>query len=235
MDRRGPIVVVGIALALGAGAWALHAWSEAEDEAARARARERWRAQSEERLRRLREESARMMPDVLEGIALGMTLDEVRTRRGRALVPSPPQGDRELAMHVEHLENGGRVVYGFSRGAQRLVQVQVLSLLPTHDAIAPHLVAMNERYGRPTGIWDCPMTGDVPTRRFTWRGSTTTVSDVFLLYGERVSVTLYIATSEQIGRSLAMAGCTPVPAERVHTFPVASPERIRAAARQAQR
>ena len=61
------------------------------------------------------------------------------------------------------------------------------------------------------------------TRRFTWRHGRTTVSDVFLVYGGRVSVTLYIAPSGVIHRSLQMARCRPVrDREEAGTFPVTS-------------
>lgn len=227
--------MLGVVLAAAAAYGGWRAFEQAEDERAEI-ARERRRrerlAAAEERVRRLAEESAGLMPDVIRGIALGMTVEEVRQARASRMVPSSRHAGGELLMFEENLPNGGQVMYGFDRPSQRLVQVQILSLLPTPDAIAPHLAAMHERYGTPTGIWDCPDTGGVPTRRFTWRGATTTVSDVFLVYGERVSLTLYIALSEQIGRSLAMAGCQPVPRDRIDRFPVATPEQIQQAAAQ---
>ena len=103
-----------------------------------------------------------------------------------------------------------------------------LSLLPGTEAIAPHLTAMNEQYGRPTGIWDCPDTGGVPTRRFTWRHSETTIADVFLIYRGRVSVTLYIAPSSTIGASLQRAQCRPAAPDAIATFPVTTEEQMAA-------
>jgi hypothetical protein len=222
-------------VAIAGGVWGWSAWIDAEERAAEerreARRAERM-AQAEERVGRLIAESGELMPDVVRGVALGMLLDEVRRARAPRITESSSGGRRGggLLMYEERLANGGQVMYGFDRPSQRLVQVQVLSLLPSTDAVAPHLAAMNERYGTPTGIWDCPTTGGVPTRRFTWRRSYTTVSDVFLIYGERVSLTLYIATSEQIGHSLAMASCVPVTQDRIAEFPMATPEQMQQAA-----
>ncbi|UJR83108.1 hypothetical protein [Sandaracinus amylolyticus] len=228
MDRRGWIVFLVVLLGIGGALVGWNAWIEAEERAdaerREARRAERMR-EAEERVARLIEESRELMPAVIEGVALGQTIDEVRAAR-RAITPARDAGRGGLVMMEERLSNGGQAMYGFDRQAQRLVQVQVLSMMPTTAAIAPHLTAMRDTYGTPTGIWDCPTTGGVPTRRFTWRRSLTTVSDVFLIYGDRVSVTLYIATSEQIGRSLQMASCTTVPADRVEQFPVVSPEQL---------
>jgi hypothetical protein len=235
VDSRGWLAFFGVLLALAGVVLGWNAWNDAqtraETEAREARQEARLR-QDEERVLRLIEESRLRMPDIIEGVALGMTLGEIRSARAPRITPargasSAQQG--ELLMYEERLPNGGQVMYGFDRPSQRLVQVQLLSLLPTPEAVAPHLAAMTERYGTPDGIWDCPTTGGVPTRRFTWRGSQVTVSDVFLIYGERVSVTLYIATTEQIGRSLRMASCRPVPAERIGEFPVASAEQMQQA------
>lgn len=217
-----------VLLAIGGAIVGWNAWIEAEERAdasrREARRAERMR-EAEARVARLIEESRALMPEVVEGVALGLTIDEVRAAR-RAIAPAGGASREGLIMMEERLSNGGQAMYGFDRQAQRLVQVQVLSMLPTTRAISPHLTAMRDTYGTPTGVWDCPTTGGVPTRRFTWRRSYTTVSDVFLIYGDRASVTLYIATSEQIGRSLQMASCVAVPAERIDQFPVASPEQL---------
>ena len=54
--------------------------------------------------------------------------------------------------------------------------------------------------------------------------------DVFLIYGERISLTLYIAPTETIQRSLALGNCRPVARENLDSFPVVSPETMRARA-----
>lgn len=233
MTWRGWLAFLGVLALIGGGVWGWSAWIDAEERAeeeAVAARREARMQQAEERVGRLMAESRELMPEVVEGSALGMQLDEVRAARAPRITQSSAGRGGPLTMYEERLANGGQVMYGFDPQSQRLVQVQVLSLLPTVDAIAPHLAAMNERYGPPTGVWDCPTTGGVPTRRFTWRRSYTTVSDVFLIYGERVSLTLYIATSEQIGQSLQMARCVPVARERIGEFPIATPEQMQQAA-----
>jgi hypothetical protein len=236
MSRRGlqwTAVAVAV-LAVVAGGWWV--WREeqraettARAQAAQAAAEEREQAR-EERLERLREESGALMPEVLEGLYLGMPLSEARRLRP-AMAPNPTAEDPaepHLTVLGERLENGGRAVYAFERESQRLQRVQILSLLPDVRAIAPHLTAMNERYGSPTGVWNCPNTGGVPTRRFTWRHGNTTVSDVFLVYGGRVSVTLYVAPTPVIGLSLRRAGCRPVQSrDELERFPQASPDQLR--------
>ncbi|MBX7195656.1 MAG: hypothetical protein K1X94_26605 [Sandaracinaceae bacterium] len=216
------VLVLG-ALAFGGWMW----WQDAEAERARVEREERREREQAVRLVRQREESMSLMPEALTGVALGMTVEEVRAT-GHRLEPSssrPPEG-LELTMYEERLTSGAQMMFGFSRGSGHLQQIQVMSLLPRVEAIAPHLQAMNERYGTPSGIWDCPDTQGLPTRRFTWRHAQTAISDVFLLYNGRASLTLYIATPDTIGRSLRMSHCAPVPRERLDQFPTASPEQI---------
>lgn len=201
----------------------------ARAQAARAQRRERDRAR-DERIQRIQEESADLMPDLLEGVHLGMPLEEVRRARPRieANPTARDPAEPHLRMYAEQFPNGARAVYAFENPSQRLQRVQVLSLLPDARAIAPHLAAMNEQYGSPTGVWDCPQTGGVPTRRFTWRHGETTVADIFLVYGGRVSVTLYIAPSEVIAQSLRRSGCHPVrDRSALERFPAADPEQLR--------
>lgn len=221
-------LVVSVLTVLSVVAW----WntSTEEDEA------DRRVAQAEHdlaaRLARQREESSSLMPDVLEGVALGMELPEVRGL-GHHVEPAAPRppvpGAPVLVFYEERLPTGGQIMFGFSEQTGRLVQVQVMSLLPTTGAIPLHLQAMNERYGTPSGIWDCPDTQGLPTRRFTWRQSQTAIADVFLIYGDRVSLTLYIATPETIENSLRLARCAPTSPEHVEQFPAASPEQIQQA------
>lgn len=219
------MIAMGAALVLVAGGfWAIAAYQEGEADERRARREERHAERVEEgmeALRDLREESAEIIPDVLGDIALGMTLDEVRRVRGSAMAPDDRPAEEGIRQWHERLPNGGEVMYGFEASVGVLLQVQILSLLPDVTAIAPHLTAMNEMYGVPTGIWDCPRTGDVPTRRFTWRRSETGISDIFLIVGERVSLTLYITTVERTAQSLSRAGCQPIAPDALDSFPVA--------------
>ncbi|MCA9607647.1 MAG: hypothetical protein KC619_18695 [Myxococcales bacterium] len=177
-------------------------------------------------------ESRELIPPAFEGLQLGMRRDRVQELRPQ-MRPNPQTMTNDdapgLVFLEEDLPNGARAIFGFETESQRLQRMQVLSLLPSSDAIGPHLAAMNETYGAPTGIWQCPNTGGVPTRRFTWRHGRTTVMDIFLVYGGRVSVTLYIAPSGVAYASLMRAQCRPVQSrEEAVEFPVTTPEQMRA-------
>jgi hypothetical protein len=230
--QRSALVPVSLALVLaGLAAWGFFAWRDAEQARERAEEEAREERERDARVARQREESMALMPDVLAGVGLGMTVEEVRAT-GHRISPAPgrePSPSEHLTMYEERLPNGAQIMYGFGDTSGRLSQVQVMSLLPTTDAIAPHLQAMNERYGTPSAVFDCPDTQGVPTRRFVWRESQTAVSDVFLLYNGRVSLTLYVASPDTIQRSLRLGNCVPVPRERLDQFPTASPEQIQRA------
>ena len=224
-------VAVVAALVVGGYAyWREHEAAEvtAEAQAARARREERQRRERE-RIDAIGRESDALMPPLLEGIRLGMTKIEARRARP-ALTPNTAGADPaepHLESWEERFENGARAVYVFERESELLQRVQVLSLLPDVRAIAPHLTAMNEQYGTPTGVWDCPDTQGVPTRRFTWRHGNTTIADIFLIVGNRVSQTLYIAPTPVIHLSLRRAACRPLTdRDQLGNFPVASPEQL---------
>ncbi len=188
------------------------------------------RRQRDERWEAIGAESRELIPGIIDGVELGMGLTQAQQRRPRmasnAATATNPENPG-LRFMEEDLPNGARAVYGFEIESQRLQRIQILSLLPSADAIGPHLAAMNETYGTPTGIWSCPNTGGIPTRRFTWRHGRNTVSDVFLVYNGRVSVTLYIAPSGVIFASLRRANCTPVTSrEDAAQFPVTTEEQM---------
>ncbi len=235
MSRRS-LTQIGLVLAIlgvGVASYWTYQSKQAEEENARELARQ---AEAEERERdldarwgRIQEESAELIPRLLEGVRLGQSLAEVRAQRPQlGASPIEQQGRVEpgMEMYEEELSNGGRAIFAFERATGRLQRLQMLSLLPSPEAITPHLTAMHDQYGSPTGVWDCPMTGGVPTRRFTWRHGETTVSDVFLVYGGRVSVTLYIAPNAIILRSLRMSGCRPADPAEIGQFPVTTPEQM---------
>jgi hypothetical protein len=219
---RWPLLGLLVFLLIGGAGWVV--WSQQrEAEAERVeqeRRMDRRTARLAQRQRRLREESERLIPSVVGGVYLGMPVAEAR--QARRMAPDlTGQSEPGTRVFEEQLPNGSHAMYVFDRRTDRLQRLQVLSMIPT-AGIAPHLTAMNEQYGPPTGIWDCPNTGGVPTRRFTWRHGETTVSDIFLVRGDQVSVTLYLAPSAVIARSLRMGGCRPIAsADQIDTFPAA--------------
>ncbi len=232
--RKPTIVALVVVALLAGGAYGFWRWresvaAEAVAQAARdAEQRDRDQmARSIELVARLERESQALMPPPLDSIALGMQQDEVRRAR-HAMQRSRTQGDPDKIFFEEQLPNGASVMYGFQKRGLRLTQIQVLSLLPNVEALGPHLTAMNETYGSPTGVWDCPDAEGVPTRRFTWRRSLVTVADVFLIFRGRISVTLYVAPSEVIGASLVRARCTPVARDHIGEFPIATDEQMSA-------
>ncbi|MEM1414517.1 MAG: hypothetical protein AAGH15_06440 [Myxococcota bacterium] len=234
MLGRPTLVALSLVVLLAGGAAAYVAWTEAQAEEravaaeARREARREERIQEEEDISRpLRRESAAKMPPGLERVELGMSLDELRQVRSQAR-PSESRSGPSERWFEEALENGARALYRITGATDRLTQVQVLSQTVA-EGIAPHLVSMRERYGQPTGIWDCPAesAAGVPTRRFTWRGEEVTIQDVFLVYPGGVSITLYIAPTIAIQQSLGIGRCTPLPAGAdLGAFPIATPEQL---------
>ncbi|MFK7991661.1 MAG: hypothetical protein AB8I08_36930 [Sandaracinaceae bacterium] len=219
------MAVVGIG---GFGVWqsSRRADEEARDEARQTRriARE---ARAEQHWAAVQEESASLMPALLEGVRLGLSRQALESARpGASMVAGQDTGEEGLTMLEERFGNGARAAYLLDDEHDRLQRVQVMSMLPATSHIGAHLTAMNEQYGTPTGVWDCPDTGGVPTRRFTWRHGRTTIADIFLVYDGRVSVTLYIAPTGVIGASLQRARCQPVPREQLNAFPVTQPAQL---------
>ncbi len=175
------------------------------------------------------EESRALMPRLIAGVAIGMDENELRHVRPhlQAAHAAHEPGKDWLE---ETLANGAQILYSLDQHSHRVLQVQVLSVLPSHDAITPHLAAMNDTYGTPTGVWDCPASDGLTTRRFTWRKNLASLMDVFLIYGDRVSLTLYIAPTETIANSLALSRCRPVARENLDSFPLANPAAMRSRA-----
>lgn len=224
------VIVVGAVLAIG-GAWSwLDASREAQAETEH-QAREREQEAVEAHLREeLSEESTELLHDVLPGVALGASLDAVRAARAPGTIAaSTSHADPGFELYEEQMPNGAEVVYGFDEGSHQLARVQVLSMLPTLEGLAPHLTAMHERYGAPSGIWDCADAGGISTRRFTWRRSHVGLADIVLLYGTRISLTLYVTSNEQMSASLRRAGCAPMAPDAIEQFPTTTPEQIQRA------
>jgi len=214
------LIVVGL---LVGGAWS---WISRENEAQRETEREeRAREREAHRVEEMRTESSVLLGDVLPGVELGTDLDAVHVVRP-AVTHSDSRVDSGFELYDERLANGAQAIYAFNARSRLLERVQVLSSLEGIQGIAPHLAAMRDRYGTPTGIWDCTDEGGIRTRRFTWRGSHLGLADVVLLYGSRVSLTLYVTTNEQMARSLQRAGCVPTPPDQIDHFPTAAAAQI---------
>lgn len=229
--RWKPWLIAGVGVAVLVGGALYIREQQLVEENAQSQARQARQREREQRIEEhwagVEEESRGLIPELLSGVALGMRLDDVRRARPAMTVPTgETPGEEGVRLMEERFQNGARAVYVFEEESERLQRVQVLSLLPSVDAVAPHLTAMNEQYGSPTGVWDCPDTGGVPTRRFTWRHGRTTVSDVFLVYGGRVSVTLYVAPTPVIARSLRIGRCHVITRDQLEHFPVATPAQL---------
>ncbi len=227
--NRGPLAAVVIAVCalftMGVMMWVRDREAKAEAAAAAQRRDARRIARENDQARELHTDSIALMPPMLGGVFLGMTEAELRGVRA-SIAPDARGNEPDLRFMSETMENGAQVVYGLERERGTLVQIQVLSLLPSIEMLRGHLASMNEEYGIPQGVFDCN-SGDTPTRRFTWTHGRAAIADVFLVYGDRVSITLYIADTTWITGSLLRSDCSPVPRERIAEFPRADPEALR--------
>ena len=242
------LVLVALAGVAAVVIWDQSSAERTATERAQRRQDERQR-EAEVQLDVLREDSAALVPEALGALWLGMTRAELMAVRP-GLVPSTTARDPHRIWLEEELPSGARLLCALvhagpsklaeaaagTRGrggaedalvAERLAEMQVMSTLPSRADVRGHLSAMHNRYGVPTGIWNCsaPGTG-APMRRFTWTRRKTAMSDIFLLYGDRVSVTMHITTDEGLGQSLAMGRCAPVGRDQLDVFPAATAEQI---------
>ncbi len=177
--------------------------------------------QARSELQRIGEVSQRLMPEGYQGVFLGMSLPDLRAERRRIQRESEARPDGQQ-LWAEDDPSGARVIYLVSpRGL--LTQVQFMSRLDGTEGLAPHFAALNQRYGRPTGIWDCPESADTsPLRRFTWRREGASVMEAVLIHGQSVSLTLIVSPTEDVGAALQRARCEPVRTpEQLQRFPVA--------------
>lgn len=224
-------LLIALAVALGGGV-AVIAYLDAQEEARREEAREAREARRRERERErsealdaVREESAQVIPEALAGARLGMTVAELRRARPQ-VAPSAVERRAAELWFEETLPNGAQALYGFNDG--RMVMLQVLSRIDPRGA-GPHLTAMRELYGTPSGVYRCSAqsAAGVPTLRFLWRRNHLTVQDIFLIHAGGVSVTLYIAPTEFVVGSLQVAGCRPVRSrDELQELPFATPEML---------
>lgn len=171
-------------------------------------------------LQRIGEVSQRLLPEGYEGIFIGMRLSDLRAVRRS--VQRSPQARAHGQLWEEDDPSGARVLYLFSQ-SELLEQVQFMSRLEGTGELAPHFMALQQRYGPPTGVWDCPETDEAPPmRRFTWRRDGASLMEAVLIYQQSVSITLVIAATEDIGAALQRSRCTPVRSvQQLEAFPVA--------------
>lgn len=230
----GTRIAIGFLLAalVGTGVvwWRQRAQEASLAEAARAEAEARQERAARRAVRdreRIVEESKGFLPEGL-GVALTMTRAELEAARPGA---RPTAAARETGMSwlQEQLENGAEVRYGIDDEGERLVEVQILSSVPDPDVLGEHLRRLNLRHGRPTGVVDCPTPGAVPTRRFLWVGEHLTLSDVLVVLGRSISITMKLEPKARAAAALRQAACQAVSGEALARMPVATPEQIQRA------
>jgi hypothetical protein len=173
-------------------------------------------------LRSIADASRSLMPEGYEGVYLSMPVAELHSTRPQAR-RNPEMRRRDgLEVWEEDDASGARVMYLVAIGAQRLAQVQFASQLTSTDQLRPHFEAMSHRYGRATGMWDCPETDEAPPlRRFTWRREGASVMEAVLIYGRSIGLTLIVAGNGDIGGALGRSRCHPVARGDEERFPVA--------------
>ncbi|MBL8677777.1 MAG: hypothetical protein JNK05_01325 [Myxococcales bacterium] len=171
-------------------------------------------------LQRIGEQSQRLMPEGYRDIYVGMPLADLR--RVRRTIQRSRATAAGGSLWEEDDPNGARVVYVVSEG-NLVTQVQFMSRLDDPNGLGPHFAALQQTYGRPTGIWDCPETQEAPPlRRFTWRREGASLMEAVLIHGNTVSITLVVSPTEDIGAALQYSRCAPVQnADQLARFPVA--------------
>lgn len=177
-----------------------------------------------EALRLIAESSQRLMPPGYENVYLSMPLEALRRVRPRVhRDTSAPAPDNGREVWEEDDPSGARVIYLIGSRSRLLDQVQFASRVDSAEELRAHFDAMQDRYGTPTGIWDCPETPESsPMRRFTWRRQGASVMEAVLIYQENIALTLVVAPNEDIARALQRSQCQPVRGrEAIANFPVA--------------
>lgn len=232
MKRALPfLAAIGIAVAGSAGVFGYLRYQEEQAADQAERRRERRRAEREEeraaRTEQLREHSASLMPDLLEGVELGQTLDEVERLRPE-IEESTTARDDSLVWREERTPHGAQILYGFATPGRTLEMVQVLSRIDPRG-VDPHLQAMKDRYGDAAGVMRCSAqsAAGVPTIRFLWRDEDVSLQDILLVHPGGVSLTLYVAGTDRIMESLRVANCRPVRSrDELNDIPIATPEML---------
>jgi hypothetical protein len=164
--------------------------------------------------------SAELLAKELPGVQLEQDLGELRTVRPG--ITRQSGADREqLSAYEEQRGPRERVLYFFGGSPPRLQRVQIATQLAQVDAIAARVLALQQRLGPPTGVWDCPAArGQLPTRRYSFVRDQAAAADVFAILAERALATYYVTSRQQLRASLQQADCRPTPPERATRFPM---------------
>ena len=219
------LVALGLAVVGTVVAFAiLDARDEARLEELRAQREEQRERRADERFAAHRRESASVLPAPLAGAAIGMRERELREARPNVQTDPTPRDAAEKWLK-ENLASGSVALYGFDDG--RLSRIQVQSQIDPRG-VGPHLTAMREEYGAPSGVYRCAPVGGIGTLRFVWRKSHLSVQDIFLFHTGGVAVNLYIAPTPTVVSSLQMSQCRPIRSRaELEDLPIATPDLLR--------
>ncbi len=167
----------------------------------------------------LARESMSMLAPTLTNVYFGMTQPELQSARKRA-VRQPKADEPKFYMFDESLPSKERVLYGIDNTNLRLAKVQIAGRLERAEDVPVRIELMQSRFGPPKSIWDCPaLPGQMPTRRFMYQRSAIGAMDSFLMVGNQIAVTLYVAPLAILRQSLALAQCAPTDKEALARFP----------------
>ncbi len=164
-------------------------------------------------------ESQSLLAPTLKNVYFGMTQPQLQSARPRA-VRKPKADEPNYLLFEEKLSGSERILYAIANGDLTLSKVQITGKLSRLEDVPDRIALMQSRYGIPTGIWDCPaLPGQLPTRRFVFQRSALGVMDSFLMIGDQIAVTLYVAPIDILKQSLAIARCAPTPQAAMTRFP----------------
>jgi hypothetical protein len=152
------------------------------------------------------------------GVSLGMVASELTRARPTTVGEAKLDSETHFAFR-EATRAGGSLLYLVSKATMKLERIQAQDMLRVED-IEPRIQAQISRFGAPAGAWDCPaLPSSLPTRRYLWLSREMAWVDNYLVVGDRVAATLYVAEHATIQSSLRDARCTPTPADRAALFP----------------
>ncbi len=175
-----------------------------------------------ERLRALVQASRALMPSGYSNVYVGITVQDLRSARP-TVVRGRSTSDGRSDVWEESLPDGTHVIYLVAPDLGVVTQVQFMARLANGDALLTDFRTRRERYGDPTGFWDCPETPESsPIRRITWSGDAASVMEAILLTPTAVSVTLVVGATEDIHHALLHGHCQAVTADGLSHWPVAT-------------